>query len=162
MTTESSESTPVESSALESGATNGAAANDGVDSTATATSADPDASGAIAPEAEETEITDPKLMDRYECRACGYIYEPMKGDDNSGIDAGVPFKDIYDSWKCPVCTAPKRQFSNIGPAGNPSGFKENLGYGLGVNVLTPGQKNILIFGSLLLGFLFFMSLYGLR
>ncbi|NEQ99673.1 MAG: rubredoxin, partial [Cyanothece sp. SIO2G6] len=111
---------------------------------------DTDAQGAIAPDAEDAEITDPNLMDRYECRACGYIYEPLKGDDSSGIDAGVPFKEIYDSWKCPVCTAPKRRFNNIGPAGNPSGFKENLGYGFGVNVLTPGQKNILIFGSLLL------------
>jgi len=111
---------------------------------------------------DDIDPNDPKYMDRYECRACGYIYEPLKGDDSSGIDAGVSFPEIYDSWKCPVCTAPKRQFSNIGPAGNPSGFKENLGYGLGVNVLTPGQKNILIFGSLLIGFFFFLSLYGLH
>lgn len=111
---------------------------------------------------EQEKITDPKLMDRYECRSCGYIYEPVKGDDSTGIDAGTPFEEIYTSWKCPVCTAPKRRFSNVGPAGNPSGFKENLGYGLGVNVMTPGQKNILIFGSLLLGFLFFLSLYGLK
>lgn len=111
---------------------------------------------------EPEKITDPKLMDRFECRSCGYIYEPVKGDDSTGIDAGTPFEEIYASWKCPVCTAPKRRFSNVGPAGNPSGFKENLGYGLGVNVMTPGQKNILIFGSLFLGFLFFLSLYGLK
>lgn len=111
---------------------------------------------------EPEKITDPKLMDRFECRSCGYIYEPTKGDDSTGIDAGTPFEEIYSSWKCPVCTAPKRRFSNVGPAGNPSGFKENLSYGFGVNVMTPGQKNILIFGSLLLGFLFFLSLYGLK
>ncbi|MFN6219940.1 MAG: rubredoxin, partial [Aphanizomenon sp.] len=46
--------------------------------------------------------------------------------------------------------------------GTSSGFKENLGYGLGVNTLTPTQKNILIFGALALGFLFFISLYGLQ
>ena len=40
--------------------------------------------------------------------------------------------------------------------------KENLGYGFGVNTLTPSQKNILIFSALALGFLFFLSLYGLR
>ncbi|NET10786.1 MAG: rubredoxin [Symploca sp. SIO2B6] len=112
-------------------------------------------------ERTEAEAADPAL-DRYECRACGYIYEPLKGDDSSGIDAGTSFKEIHDAWKCPVCGVPKRQFSNIGPAGNPSGFKENLGYGLGVNVMTPGQKNILIFGALFIGFLFFMSLYGLH
>lgn len=111
---------------------------------------------------EPEKITDPKLMDRYECRACGYIYEPVKGDDSTGIDAGTPFAEIYDSWKCPVCTAPKRRFSNVGPLGNPSGFKENLGYGFGVNVMTPGQKSILIFGSLFIGFLLFLSLYGLN
>ncbi len=109
----------------------------------------------------ESAPLDPKLMDRYECDACGYMYEPVRGDGNV-VAAGTPFEEINSSWRCPVCSASKRQFRNIGSAGSPSGFKENLGYGLGVNTLTPGQKNILIFGSLLLGFLFFMSLYGLK
>jgi len=112
--------------------------------------------GAIA----DPENAEPEL-DRYECRACGYTYEPLKGDGNT-VAAGTLFETIEESWRCPVCGAPKRQFSNIGPVGNPSGFKENLGYGLGVNTLTPGQKNILIFGALFVGFLFFLSLYGLK
>jgi hypothetical protein len=33
---------------------------------------------------------------------------------------------------------------------------------LGVNVLTPGIKNVLIFSALALGFLFFLSLYSLN
>ena len=37
-----------------------------------------------------------------------------------------------------------------------------IGLGLGVNRLTPGQKNVLIFGGLALGFAFFLSLYSLR
>jgi rubredoxin len=113
-------------------------------------------------EGEETASLSPQEMDQYECRACGYTYEPAKGDDRGNIAAGVPFPELPDKWRCPVCGAPKPQFSNIGPVGSPSGFKENLGYGLGVNTLTPGQKNILIFGALALGFLFFISLYGLR
>jgi rubredoxin len=113
-------------------------------------------------EGEETASLSPQEMDQYECRACGYTYEPAKGDDRGNIAAGVPFPELPDQWRCPVCGAPKPQFSNIGPVGSPSGFKENLGYGLGVNTLTPGQKNILIFGALALGFLFFISLYGLR
>jgi hypothetical protein len=31
-----------------------------------------------------------------------------------------------------------------------------------VNALTPGQKTLLIFGSLMLGVIFFLSLYGLQ
>jgi rubredoxin len=104
----------------------------------------------------------PQEMDCYECRACGYSYEPAKGDGRVNISPGTPFEALPLNWRCPVCSAPKRQFSNIGPVGSPSGFKENLGYGFGVNTLTPSQKNILIFGSLALGVLFFLSLYGLR
>ncbi|MEM9006242.1 MAG: rubredoxin [Cyanobacteria bacterium P01_F01_bin.86] len=101
-------------------------------------------------------------MDRFECRACGYTYEPVKGDDRSKISAGTSFEDLPINWRCPVCSAPKKQFSNVGPAGAPSGFKENLNYGFGVNVLTPGQKSVLIFSSLALAVLFFLSLYGLK
>jgi len=61
-----------------------------------------------------------------------------------------------------VCGARKPQFANVGPQGTASGFKENLSYGLGVNAMTPGQKNILIFGSMAIAIAFFLSLYGLR
>jgi len=39
-----------------------------------------------------------------------------------------------------------------------SGFQENLSYGLGVNQLTPTQKNLLIFGGLGLAFVIYKSL----
>lgn len=104
---------------------------------------------------------EPKDLDRYECRSCGYVYEPVKGDGRA-VEPGTPFEDLSIVWRCPVCSARASQFSNIGPTGNPSGFKENLGYGLGVNRLTPGQKNILIFSALGIGVLFFLSLYGLK
>lgn len=109
-----------------------------------------------------TETVDSKTLDRHECEACGYVYEPIKGDDKQQISAGTPFEELPTSWRCPVCGSPLTRFRNIGPVGSPSGFKENLGYGVGVNLLTPGQKNILIFGGLVLAFLFFMSLYGLQ
>ena len=101
-------------------------------------------------------------LDRYECRSCGYVYEPEKGDDRNDIPAGTLFEQLPTNWRCPVCVAKKTVFANIGPAGTASGFKVNLGYGLGVNTMTPNQKNILIFGALALGFLFFISLYGLQ
>lgn len=105
---------------------------------------------------------DANPLDRYECRACGYAYEPAKGDSKTNIAPGTSFEELSQDWRCPVCGARKSVFQNIGPAGTASGFKENLGYGLGVNALTPTQKNILIFGGLALGVLFFLSLYGLQ
>ncbi|MBG1262572.1 rubredoxin [Nostoc commune] len=102
------------------------------------------------------------VLDCYECRACGYVYEPEKGDDTHDIPSGTTFAELPISWRCPVCSAKTTAFANIGPVGTTSGFKENLGYGFGVNNLTPTQKNILIFGALALGFLFFISLYGLQ
>ena len=99
---------------------------------------------------------------RYECRSCGYVYEPFKGDSNRNVPSGTPFEELPSDWRCPVCGARTSAFENIGSSGAPSGFQENLGYGLGVNRLTPTQKNLLIFGSLALAFLFFLSLYGLR
>ncbi|MBU6229931.1 MAG: rubredoxin [Cyanobacteria bacterium REEB459] len=104
----------------------------------------------------------PEEMDCYECLACGYSYEPTKGDSVARIAAGVAFEELPVNWRCPVCSAPKKRFTNIGPVGAPSGFKANLNYGLGVNRLTPGQKNILIFGALGMFFLLFLSFYGLR
>ncbi|ACK69273.1 Rubredoxin-type Fe(Cys)4 protein [Gloeothece citriformis PCC 7424] len=98
----------------------------------------------------------------YECRACGYVYEPNKGDSKLDISAGTPFEELPVNWRCPVCGVPKTQFVNIGAVNAPSGFAENLNYGLGVNRLSPNQKNLLIFGGLALAFLFFLSLYGLH
>jgi rubredoxin len=107
-------------------------------------------------------VDDVKALDRHECRACGYVYEPTKGDSKHDIAPGTPFEELPTDWRCPVCGARQSAFQNVGPAGSPSGFKENLRYGLGVNTLTPMQKNLLIFGGLGLGVLFFLSLYGLQ
>ncbi|PSN18822.1 rubredoxin [filamentous cyanobacterium CCP5] len=136
---------------------------------------EPDTANTVSPEgampeqpgpdqgsAEAEKPLTPEEMDQFECRSCGYRYEPTKGDDQADIPRGVAFADLPSNWRCPVCGAPKPRFSNVGPLGAPSGFKENLNFGLGVNALTPGQKNILIFGALALGFLFFLSLYGLN
>jgi rubredoxin len=111
---------------------------------------------------QSEQAVETQVLDRYECRSCGYVYEPEKGDDKYDIPPGRPFAELPVNWRCPVCSAKKQAFANIGPAGQASGFRENLGYGLGVNTLTPTQKNLLIFGALALAFLFFLSLYGLQ
>ena len=112
-------------------------------------------------ETNEIEVETAEL-DRYECRSCGYVYEPMKGDDKRDISSGTSFEELSLSWRCPVCGSKKAAFISIGPASQASGFKENLSYGFGVNKMTPTQKNLLIFGGLAIGFLFFISLYGLQ
>lgn len=108
-----------------------------------------------------SEAVDTQELDRYECKICGYVYEPTQGDSKSQTPAHTAFTDLPGGWRCPICNAPKTSFQNIGPQGKASGFPENLGYGLGVNTLTPAQKNLLIFGALALGFLLMLSLYGL-
>lgn len=119
---------------------------------------------AIASASQDTAAEDASVeeFDCYECLACGYTYEPLKGDSRTQIKPGTLFAELPADWRCPVCGARKSRFTNIGPKGTPSGFKENLGYGFGVNTLTPAQKNILIFGGLALGLIFFLSLYGLQ
>lgn len=41
------------------------------------------------------------------CVPCGYIYDPLIGDEDSGIVAGTEFTDIPDSWSCPLCGVKK-------------------------------------------------------
>jgi len=108
----------------------------------------------------ESKPVDPKDLDRYECSACGYTYEPVQGDRKRKIAAGTPFTDLPLTWRCPVCGAKPNRFSNMGPKGSPSGFKENLGYGFGVNSLPPGLKGLLIALGLLSLVLFLLSFYG--
>jgi rubredoxin len=52
-------------------------------------------------------------MDRYECDACGYIYNPEEGDPDSGIPRGTPFEQLPDDWVCPLCGVGKDRFSKV-------------------------------------------------
>lgn len=47
---------------------------------------------------------------KYVCKLCGFEYDPAAGDPDSGIAPGTQFKDIPDSWVCPVCGASKADF----------------------------------------------------
>ncbi len=48
---------------------------------------------------------------KYVCDVCGYVYDPEKGDPESGVEAGIAFEDLPDDWVCPVCGVAKDQFS---------------------------------------------------
>lgn len=42
---------------------------------------------------------------QYQCNLCGYIYDDSKEK--------VKFEDLPEDWKCPLCGAPKSQFTKI-------------------------------------------------
>ncbi len=50
-------------------------------------------------------------MEKYECDVCGYVYDPAEGDSASDVAAGTSFDDLPATWVCPLCGAPKSQFS---------------------------------------------------
>jgi len=52
-------------------------------------------------------------MAKYECQACGYIYDPEQGDVDGNIAPGTPFEVIPNDWECPVCGAPKSTFRRV-------------------------------------------------
>jgi rubredoxin len=48
--------------------------------------------------------------EKWVCTVCGYVYDPEKGDPESGIAAGTPFVKLPADWVCPVCGASKSDF----------------------------------------------------
>lgn len=52
-------------------------------------------------------------MKKYRCLVCDYIYDPEKGDPDSGIEPGTPFEELPDDWLCPLCGVGKEQFAPV-------------------------------------------------
>ena len=52
-------------------------------------------------------------MTQYICTNCGYIYNPLDGDDTQGIPPGTSFEALPDDWTCPICYVGKEQFDPI-------------------------------------------------
>jgi rubredoxin len=129
---------------------------------AAATAEAPAPAEQIAPAAPAAPTSDPDTH-RFECRSCGFVYDPAEGVRKLAIEPGTPFSALDPvGFRCPVCRSRVGAFKDIGPRDKPSGFEENLDFGFGVNRLTPGQKNVLIFGGFALAIAFFLSLYSLR
>lgn len=53
------------------------------------------------------------FMDKYVCDACGWVYDPAKGDTDNGIAPGTSFQDLPDDWVCPECGVGKDSFSKV-------------------------------------------------
>ncbi|GAB4369445.1 MAG: hypothetical protein Kow00121_09380 [Elainellaceae cyanobacterium] len=47
---------------------------------------------------------------KWMCRQCAMIYDPIVGDPDSGIAPGTPFEEIPEDWECPICGARKSMF----------------------------------------------------
>jgi len=62
---------------------------------------------------EETKQKGEVIMKKYECKVCGYIYDPQKGDPENGIKPGTPFEQLPEDWVCPVCGAGKDEFEEL-------------------------------------------------
>jgi len=115
------------------------------------------------PEFKDKDLLPNLEQNRFECRSCGYIYDPSEGNKKLNLPKNTPFSELDgNTFACPVCRAGKNFYKDIGPKSKPSGFEENLVYGFGFNSLPPGQKNILIFGGLAFAAAMFLSLYSLH
>ncbi|MCK9565528.1 MAG: rubredoxin [Methanothrix sp.] len=53
------------------------------------------------------------MAQKYQCTICRYIYDPEKGDPDSGIAPGTPFADLPQAWICPQCGASKDDFEEM-------------------------------------------------
>ena len=49
-------------------------------------------------------------MKKYVCTVCGWVYDPDKGDPDSGIKPGTAFEDLPEDWVCPICGLDKGVF----------------------------------------------------
>ena len=67
----------------------------------------------FAPFSQKGELYDSKgerVMKKYVCDPCGYVYDPAEGDPDNGVAPGTAFEDLPDDWSCPICGAGKDEF----------------------------------------------------
>lgn len=49
-------------------------------------------------------------MEKYQCLACGWIYDPEEGYPENGIKPGTAWEDLPDDFTCPLCGVGKEEF----------------------------------------------------
>jgi rubredoxin len=52
-------------------------------------------------------------MSKWECTACGYVYDPAVGDPENGVAPGTSFEDLPEDWVCPQCGVGKDFFQKL-------------------------------------------------
>lgn len=63
---------------------------------------------------EEMPLKEEVPMQKYRCKICNYIYDPVVGDPDGGIQPLTPFEKIPEGWVCPICGADKSEFIKEG------------------------------------------------
>jgi rubredoxin len=61
--------------------------------------------------ARKTKRTQEKVMKKYVCDVCGWVYEPEAGAPADNIPPGTPFEKLPEGFMCPECGASKEAFS---------------------------------------------------
>jgi rubredoxin len=51
-----------------------------------------------------------RIMQKWRCTICNYVYDPAEGDKENGVAPGTPFEDLPDGWVCPQCGMGKDMF----------------------------------------------------
>lgn len=49
-------------------------------------------------------------MIKYKCSSCGYIYDPVLGRPDKGVEPGIAFEELSNDWTCPECGAQKHSW----------------------------------------------------
>lgn len=58
-------------------------------------------------------MTESRPFRKFQCSACGYIYDEALGDPDGGIAPGTHWEDIPDDWVCPECGVDKSFFDPV-------------------------------------------------
>ncbi len=57
--------------------------------------------------------TKKRIMKKYVCTVCNWVYDPAIGDPESGIAPGTSFESIPEDWVCPLCGVGKEDFEPV-------------------------------------------------
>lgn len=66
------------------------------------------------------------IWKKWICLPCGYIYDPIIGDEDSGIAPWTEFTDIPDNWRCPDCGVSKSDFVPFDETNPPVSFAAKI------------------------------------
>lgn len=58
-------------------------------------------------------ITDALQKDLYQCIHCQTVYDPEFGDMEAGIEPGVAFSELLESYSCPTCGGERSGFRKV-------------------------------------------------